>query len=205
MSRPRQFAWIALACFAGLIAQKEANADDLGHKVTSWEKRPNAKTAVAKFSVGYKAFLGAHKTEREVVSEALRLAKKAGHLDLLADKRPRVAAGQRLLASVGGKLAAIIVVGKKPVTDGLHVVATHIDSVRIDLKQNPLYDDANLALLQTHYYGGIKKYQWLSVPLELRGIVVTKAGKGNRCSHRGRSQRACARDSRHRHARRTHR
>ena len=90
-------------------------------------------------------------------------------IDLLADKRPPVKPGARPYAHANGKLAALIVVGRKPISDGLHVVATHIDSVRIDLKQNPIYDDGNLAMLQTHYYGGIKKYQWLSVPLELRG------------------------------------
>ena len=75
-----------------------------------------------------------------------------------------------------GKAVALIIVGRRPLSSGLHVVAAHIDSVRIDLKQVPIYSDANLAMMQTHYYGGIKPYQWLSLPLELRGIVVTKSG-----------------------------
>ena len=165
------------------VAAGSADADDgmlghkLGHKTTAWEKSRANGRAIENVARDYKQFLGDNKTEREVVSAVLAMAKKAGHRDLFAKTRPTVKAGSRLYAVIDGKLAAVIVVGKKPISEGLHVVASHIDAVRIDLKQNPIYDDANMALLQTHYYGGIKKYQWLSIPLELRGVVVTKAGK----------------------------
>ena len=163
----------ALVCLSG-----SARADDerLGHTSTAWAKA--ASTApIMRFARDYMAFIGAHKTEREVIGAALSMAKKRGFRDLLDDRRPAVRPGSRLFAQIDGKLAALIVVGKKPLAEGLHVVASHIDSVRIDLKQRPIYADGNLALLQTHYYGGIKKYQWLSLPLELRGVVITSAGK----------------------------
>lgn len=149
---------------------------DIGHRKTAWQRRGFDKKRAFAFADDYKAFLTRNKTEREVASAALALAKKKGFADLLADKRPRVAPGARLHASVHGKLLALIVVGKRPLAEGVHLVAAHIDSVRLDLKQRPLYADGNLALLQTHYYGGIKKYQWLSTPLELRGVVVKKDG-----------------------------
>jgi aspartyl aminopeptidase len=162
---------------AALCLSPPAGADEdrIGHKPTAW---PGAnRAAVDKFAADYSAFVGANKTEREVVRAAMTLAKRRGFADLLAARRPAVRPGARLYAEIDGKLAAFITVGKRPLSEGLHVVASHIDAVRIDLKQRPLYADGNLALLQTHYYGGIKKYQWLSVPLELRGVVVTRAGK----------------------------
>ena len=150
---------------------------ELGHRRTAWHKKGFDKKRAFALAEEYKAFLTRHKTEREVVVAALALARKKGFADLLADKRPKVAPGARLYAGVHGKLFALIVVGKRPLAEGVHLVATHIDSVRLDLKQKPLYADGNLALLQTHYYGGIKKYQWLSIPLELRGRVVKKDGR----------------------------
>jgi len=149
---------------------------EIGHRKTAWQRKGFDRKRAFALGDDYKAFLTRNKTEREVAGAALAMAKKKGFSDLLADKRPRVAPGAKLFAQVHGKLLALIVVGKRPLADGVHVVATHIDSVRIDLKQNPVYADANLGLLQTHYYGGIKKYQWLSEPLELRGVVVRKDG-----------------------------
>lgn len=149
---------------------------EIGHRKTAWQRSGFDRKRAFALADDYKAFLTRNKTEREVAAAALALARKKGFADLLADKRPRVAPGARLYAAVHGKLVALIVVGKRPLAEGVHLVATHIDSVRIDLKQRPLYADGNLALLQTHYYGGIKKYQWLSTPLELRGVVVKKDG-----------------------------
>jgi aspartyl aminopeptidase len=161
-----------------LLPLTSAADDDIGHKESVWERPEFAKHKKKAMKLGddYRKFLTANKTEREVVAEAIAMAKKAGYKDLLADDRPKVKAGAKLYAVVHGKLAAFIVVGSKPLEEGVHVVASHIDSVRIDLKQNPVYGDGNMALLQTHYYGGIKQYQWLSTPLELRGIVVKKDG-----------------------------
>ena len=176
---------VAIAFLTGGLAQtawdgsaSSAVADDatLGHKKTAW-KRGGGSAALNRFASDYMKFLGAFKTEREVVGESLRLARARGHRDLFAKTRPAVKPGARLYADVDGKQAAFIVVGSEPLANGVHVVATHVDAVRIDIKQNPVYSDANMALLQTHYYGGIKKYQWLSIPLELRGVVTTLEGK----------------------------
>ena len=179
---------VLLALPAGVSAQPAQGArrdrrldrrhdqQELGHRKTAWQRKGFDRKRAFALADDYKTFLTRHKTEREVVGAALALAKKRGFADLLADKRPRVAPGARLYAGVHGKLLALIVVGKRPMAEGVHVVATHIDAVRLDLKQKPVYADGNLALLQTHYYGGIKKYQWLSMPLELRGVVVKKDG-----------------------------
>lgn len=158
----------------------DANDKRIGHTKTAWERKAFAKHAKAAMAFGnrYRQWLGRYRTEREVVASGLAKAKRLGYRNLLAAKRPRgVKAGAKLYAVIHGKLAAFIRVGREPLSKGVHLVATHIDSVRIDLKQNPLYADGNMAMLQTHYYGGIKAYQWLSQPLELRGVVVTKAGK----------------------------
>lgn len=173
---------VGAAVFAALSATpKQVAADEppIGHQPTAWERKAFAphRAAAMTFGDDYRAFIDRHRTEREVVAAALALAKQRGHKDLFSPKRPRLTAGARVFAQVHGKLVAFAIVGNKPIADGVHVVAAHIDSVRIDLKQNPLYADGNLAMLETHYYGGIKKYQWLSQPLELRGVVITKAGK----------------------------
>lgn len=167
---------LVVAVFA--LQQSAASADDdrIGHKPTAWARTAN-RAPIMRFAADYASFIKANKTEREVISAAMALARRRGFKNLLANKRPAVRPGSRLYAEIDGKLAAFIVVGKKPIAEGLHVVASHIDAVRIDLKQTPLYADGNLAMLQTHYYGGIKKYQWLSTPLELRGVVVTRGGK----------------------------
>ena len=174
-------AWIRTTAFisAALCLPLTSAADDeIGHKQSVWEREEFAKHVKPAMKLGdeYRAFLTANMTEREVVAAALAMADKASYKDLFATKRPAVKAGSKLYAVVHGKLAAFVVVGTKPLSEGVHVVASHVDSVRIDLKQNPLYADANMALLQTHYYGGIKQYQWLSTPLELRGVVVKKDG-----------------------------
>jgi aspartyl aminopeptidase len=171
---------VGTAVLMGLCAG-HASADEppIGHQPTAWERKafaPHRKAAMT-FGDEYRAFIDRHRTEREVVAAALALARQRGHKDLFSAKRPRLGAGARVYAQVHGKLIAFAILGKKPIAEGVHIVATHIDAVRIDLKQNPLYADGNLALLETHYYGGIKKYQWLSQPLELRGVVITKAGK----------------------------
>lgn len=158
-----------------------ARADDerrLGHQKTAWERPEFArhKQAAMRFGDEYRAFLGRYKTEREVVGAFTAMAKKRGFKNLLADKRPTLRAGSKVYASKHGKILALVVVGEQPVSEGVHVVASHIDAVRVDLKQKPLYADGNAAWLETQYYGGIKSYQWLSQPLELRGVVVKKNG-----------------------------
>jgi aspartyl aminopeptidase len=149
----------------------------VGHKASAWQQGGlAAQKAAMKMGDAYRRFIDTNRTEREVVGAALRTARKKGFVDLFAGKA-KATPGAKLMASQHGKIAAFVIVGTKPLSEGVHVVAAHVDSVRIDLKQTPLYADGNMALLETHYYGGIKSYQWLSQPLQLRGVVVRKDGK----------------------------
>tara|TARA_R110002073_G_scaffold3074_1_gene20523 strand:- start:20303 stop:21730 length:1428 start_codon:yes stop_codon:yes gene_type:complete len=171
---------LLLLAMAGLLASP-AQAEDakpLGHKRSAWSMGKVHSRAAMQMGKGYSEFLNANRTEREVVAAALKQARSRGFVDLLAAKTTTSAApGSKFFAEQHGKIAAFVVVGTEPLSEGLHVVAAHIDSVRIDLKQTPLYADGNLAMLETHYYGGIKRYQWLSQPLQLRGVVIRKDGK----------------------------
>ena len=122
----------------------------------------------------YKNFLNAAKTERESVTEAIRLAESCGFAPL--KRGAKLKAGSKVYASIAGKSVILAVIGKKPLSDGVNISAAHIDAPRIDLKQVPLYEDGDLAYFKTHYYGGIKKYQWVAEPLALHGVVVKKDG-----------------------------
>ena len=130
--------------------------------------------ALEQLSKRYRAFLNAGKTERECVREAVRQAKARGFEDMR--KATSVKPGDRLYMDWMGKALMLFVVGKAPMTEGLNIVGAHIDSPRMDVKQNPLYEDEGLAYLDTHYYGGIKKYQWVTLPLALHGVVAKKDG-----------------------------
>lgn len=170
---------IALAVALAMAAAPAAAGEPpVGHKPTAWQKPAFSKLKgkVRRFADGYRRFIDAHRTEREVVAAARARAQKLGFRDLFGESRPPARPGSRLYAEVHGKLAAFVVVGSEPLSAGVHAVAAHIDAVRIDLKQTPVYADGNMALLQTHYYGGIKRYQWLSQPLALRGVVITRGG-----------------------------
>ncbi len=123
---------------------------------------------------GYKSFLDKAKTEREAVVEALEIAKKAGFVEFQLGKEYK--AGERVYINNRGKTVAFAVIGKEKVESGVNITAAHIDSPRLDLKPNPLYEDVELALFKTHYYGGIKKYQWTAIPLALHGVFVLKDG-----------------------------
>ena len=122
----------------------------------------------------YKRFITVCKTERECVLEIIREAKAAGYKDLATVKK--VKAGDKLYSVNKGKAVALFVLGKKPLEDGMKILGAHIDSPRLDIKQNPLYEDTDFALLDTHYYGGIKKYQWVTLPLAIHGVVCKKDG-----------------------------
>ncbi len=149
----------------------------LGHKSSAWQQGGPAKTKAAmKMGDAYRRFIDKNRTEREVLGAAVAKARKEGFVDLFAGKA-KATPGAKLMATQHGKIAAFVIVGSKALSEGVHIVAAHVDSVRIDLKQTPLYADGNMALLETHYYGGIKSYQWLSQPLQLRGVVVRKDGK----------------------------
>lgn len=123
---------------------------------------------------GYKTFLNGAKTEREAVKTAVAAAKERGFEEYVRGKSYK--SGDKVYINNRGKTVAFAVIGKRPVEDGLNITAAHIDSPRLDLKPNPLYEDIELALFKTHYYGGIKKYQWTAVPLALHGVFAKKDG-----------------------------
>lgn len=132
---------------------------------------------VEKLSSEYIHFLSAGKTERECVEESVELARAAGFRDLKElDEGEKLKAGDRVYAVNMNKSIALFVMGSAPMDKGLSILGAHIDSPRMDVKQNPLYEDSDLAYLDTHYYGGIKKYQWVTVPLAIHGVVVKKDG-----------------------------
>ncbi len=132
------------------------------------------KDAVFAFSEGYVDFLNNGKTERECVSEAVRLAGEAGFRPLTEVKELKT--GDKVYAVNKNKGIALMVIGKRSMTDGVSIVGSHIDSPRLDLKQNPLYEADEMAFLKTHYYGGIKKYQWTAIPLAIHGVIVKADG-----------------------------
>ena len=127
------------------------------------------------FCEDYKTYLDTAKTERESVIEAVRLAKAAGFKEFERGKKYK--AGDKFYFVNRGKAIILGVMGKLPLDKGVRLAAAHIDSPRMDLKQNPLYEDMELALFKTHYYGGIKKYQWTAIPLSLHGVIVKADGE----------------------------
>ncbi len=133
---------------------------------------------IFEFNEGYKKFMSDCKTERECVDETIRIAEAAGYrnLDEIIAKGEALKAGDKVYANNMGKAIALFLIGEKEMQEGLKILGAHIDSPRLDLKQNPLYEDTEMALLDTHYYGGIKKYQWVTLPLALHGVVVKKDG-----------------------------
>nr|WP_307992044.1 aminopeptidase [uncultured Clostridium sp.] len=126
----------------------------------------------------YKDFLSNGKTERECVAQSIELAKKAGYQDLeeLIKNQTPLKAGNKVYRTWMEKTIALFQIGEDAIEDGLNILGAHIDSPRLDLKQNPLYEDTEMALLDTHYYGGVKKYQWVTLPLALHGVVAKKDG-----------------------------
>ena len=122
----------------------------------------------------YKKFLDAGKTERECVDETVRLAEYHGFKPFV--RGMALNPGDKLYRVNRGKAIMLAVIGSKPLSEGVNIGAAHIDSPRLDLKPNPLYEDAELAFFKTHYYGGIRKYQWVTIPLELHGVIALKDG-----------------------------
>ena len=122
----------------------------------------------------YKKFLDAGKTERECVDEAVRLAEAKGFKPFT--RGMAVNPGDKFYRVNRGKAMMLAVIGTRPLSEGVNIGAAHIDAPRLDLKPNPLYEDAELAFFKTHYYGGIRKYQWVTIPLELHGVVALKDG-----------------------------
>lgn len=126
----------------------------------------------------YKTCLDEGKTERECVAQAIAMAEKKGYKELYSTlaKGEAVKAGDKFYAVKMNKCAVFFQIGKKPMSEGMRILGAHIDSPRIDVKQNPLYEKDGFAYFDTHYYGGIKKYQWTAIPLAIHGVVVKKDG-----------------------------
>ena len=141
----------------------------------AWKKYEGNTKEVFDFCEGYKDYITKGKTERLCVDGAKKLAEAKGFKDLASVKSLKK--GDKVYAINKGKNIACFVIGKKPIEDGLRVLGAHIDSPRLDIKQNPLYERNGFALLDTHYYGGIKKYQWVTIPLAMHGVVCLKDGK----------------------------
>lgn len=130
--------------------------------------------AVFAYSESYKKFLDVAKTEREAVTEAVRLAEERGFVPF--DRTVSLKPGDRVYVNNRGKALILAVIGEKPIDEGVSIAVAHVDSPRLDLKPNPLYEDHDLAYFDTHYYGGIKKYQWTTIPLALHGVIVRRDG-----------------------------
>lgn len=123
---------------------------------------------------GYKKYLDDSKTERLAVKSAVALAEAKGFVEFEPGKK--YTAGDKIYHSVRGKSLYLAIIGKKPLSNGMNIAGAHIDSPRLDLKQVPMYEDSEIAYFKTHYYGGVKKYQWVTIPLELRGVIALENG-----------------------------
>ena len=148
-------------------------------KTSVWSKYTSEeRAAVDALAHGYIDFLSDCKTERESVTEAVRRAREAGYRDLadVIAKGETLAAGDKVYAVNMKKAIVLFHIGTEPMERGMNILGAHIDTCRLDVKQNPLYEDNGLAYFDTHYYGGIKKYQWVTIPLALHGVVVKKDG-----------------------------
>lgn len=145
----------------------------------SWENYTARQLKEAEeFSADYIDFISSCKTERECVDEIVREAEDAGFVELntLINGKKKIKTGDKVYAVWMNKTVALFKIGKTPMSEGMNILGAHIDSPRMDIKQNPLYEDGGLAYLDTHYYGGVKKYQWVTIPLALHGVIVKKDG-----------------------------
>ncbi|MBQ9326292.1 MAG: aminopeptidase [Clostridia bacterium] len=147
------------------------------NKITWNEYTEEEKAKVFSFCEAYKAFLDHGKTERECVTAGVELLKANGFVSLdEARKNGTLKAGDRVYVEWMHKDLMAFVIGQKPLESGMNILGAHIDSPRMDIKQNPMYEEENIGYLDTHYYGGIKKYQWVALPLALHGVIVRKDG-----------------------------
>lgn len=164
------YRWFNIINRKELITVKRENA---------WTKCDNDKMQkVMDFCEAYRVFISECKTERECTDRSIEIAREYGYADLkeiIRDKKP-LKAGDRVYAVNKDKAIVLFNIGRRNIEEGMKILGAHIDSPRLDIKQNPLYEDEELVLMDTHYYGGIKKYQWTAVPLALHGVVVLTDG-----------------------------
>lgn len=130
------------------------------------------------FSENYKLFLNESKTERECIETSIRMAEQEGYQDIkkMIDSGKRLIKGDKIYASLMGKALALFCIGEEPISSGMNILGAHVDSPRIDVKQVPLYENSDLVYLDTHYYGAIKKYQWVTRQMAVHGVVVKRDG-----------------------------
>ena len=140
----------------------------------TWEKYKDNLNEVMEYNEGYKDYISKNKTERTCVKDSIRLAEEKGFKPL--DSFETLKPGDKVYVNNRDKNIALFVIGNKPLTEGMRILGAHIDSPRMDLKQNPLYESEGFVLADTHYYGGVKKYQWVTIPLSLYGVVAKKDG-----------------------------
>ena len=135
-------------------------------------------SGLERLNASYRKFLSDCKTERECTKEIIRRAEEAGYIDLdtCINEGKTIKSGDKLYAVNMNKSVALFNMGKRPISEGMNIIGAHIDSPRLDVKQNPLYEEGGMAYLDTHYYGGIKKYQWAALPLAIHGVIVKKDG-----------------------------
>ena len=158
---------------------KEKKKDKQSLKKDIWNSYSTSeKKALEKLCLNYRNFLSQCKTERECVKEIIIQAEKCGYkdLNLVLNNKEFLHAGDKVYAVCMKKSVVLFNIGSEPLENGMNILGAHIDSPRLDIKQNPLYEDGGLAYMDTHYYGGIKKYQWVTVPLAIHGVVVKKDG-----------------------------
>ena len=145
----------------------------------AWKKYDDVALAELEDLCGkYRAFISENKTERECVTASIQLAEAAGYVDLAAcvAEGRELKAGDKVYAVSHNKTLMLVNLGTRPMEQGLNILGAHIDSPRLDLKQNPLYEAGDMAYLDTHYYGGVKAYHWVATPLALHGVICKKDG-----------------------------
>ena len=160
--------------------EEEPEEDDMAKKFSIWnEYKDEDKAAMENLAAGYIDFISRCKTERESVIEAIKQAEAVGYknLDDVIKNNIQLQPGDKVYCVCMKKTVALFQIGTEPLENGLKILGAHIDTCRLDLKQNPLYEDSGLAYMDTHYYGGIKKYQWVTIPLAMHGVIVRRNGR----------------------------
>ena len=157
------------------------NVEELKKELFYTKKNANVKLSdelldqVHSYCEVYKEFLDSSKTEREACYSSIEMAKQRGFVPF--SKNEKYKPGDKIYYINRDKSLILAIIGKRSLKDGIKLAAAHIDSPRLDLKPNPLYEDSQLAFFKTHYYGGIKKYQWTAVPLSLHGVILKANGE----------------------------
>ena len=148
-------------------------------KKNTWETYSSKQLKeLEKINAQYRDFLDNGKTERECIDTIVNTIEKSGYRELesLIKEGTALKTGDKVYSVWMNKSIAMFQIGRKPMTEGMNILGAHIDSPRLDVKQNPLYEDGGFAYLDTHYYGGVKKYQWVTIPLAIHGVIVKKDG-----------------------------